>query len=174
MHYNNGKIIKLVIAGNYEIELINFLKENVTKIYKMDCQEEFRNMDLEFAFVKERNQYLVNIIMKYLSFLNIEGFKVNLLIDKDIFTLNYNFIFGNAQLNGKYSIVSTARLYSPNKNLFYERCLKEVIHEIGHSFGLVHCKDSSCVMYFSNSIIDTDRKSYNLCEICRKKYDKIL
>ncbi|MFQ5892664.1 MAG: hypothetical protein ACE5HW_07710, partial [Candidatus Methanofastidiosia archaeon] len=51
--------------------------------------------------------------------------------------------------------------------VFLERVLKEAIHELGHTFGLRQCKNSRCVMFFSNSLWDTDYKSKEYCEICR-------
>lgn len=40
--------------------------------------------------------------------------------------------------------------------LFFERTVKEAVHEIGHLKGLSHCPDSGCVMHFSNSLRDSE------------------
>jgi archaemetzincin len=57
---------------------------------------------------------------------------------------------------------------SNDKNLFLERIKKEATHELGHLFYLGHCRNPNCVMYFSNSILDTDKKSKFFCEKCQK------
>ncbi|HDL60405.1 MAG TPA: archemetzincin, partial [candidate division WOR-3 bacterium] len=40
--------------------------------------------------------------------------------------------------------------------------------------GLSHCPDPSCVMHFSNSLMDTDYKKDELCDICNEKMKQIL
>ena len=56
----------------------------------------------------------------------------------------------------------------PDEKRLEERALKEAIHELGHTYGLGHCQDERCVMYFSNSLGDTDRKQALFCPLCRK------
>ncbi len=59
-----------------------------------------------------------------------------------------------------------------NPQLFKERALKEAIHELGHLLGLGHCPNPACVMFFSNSLGDTDRKGPGLCPECRRRLEK--
>ncbi|CUS96705.1 matrixin family metalloprotease, partial [Candidatus Kryptobacter tengchongensis] len=61
----------------------------------------------------------------------------------------------------------------PNQKLFEKRVLTEAVHEIGHLLNLKHCSNPNCVMFFSNSILDTDRKGFLFCNGCRSKF-KIL
>jgi archaemetzincin len=49
------------------------------------------------------------------------------------------------------------------------RALKEAVHELGHTLGLVHCPEAGCVMHFSNTLADTDCKSHRLCAMCERK-----
>jgi archaemetzincin len=52
-----------------------------------------------------------------------------------------------------------------DRALFELRVLKEALHELGHTFGLLHC-ENNCVMIFSNSIEDTDNKPPQFCPRC--------
>jgi len=50
-----------------------------------------------------------------------------------------------------------------------ERALKEAVHELGHLLGLPHCDNPRCIMFFSNTLADTDRKGPGFCPACRGK-----
>ncbi|MCW1301275.1 MAG: archaemetzincin family Zn-dependent metalloprotease [Candidatus Nanoarchaeia archaeon] len=91
------------------------------------------------------------------------------IVEEDIYAEGLNFVFGEAELSGKFAIVSLARLQDVNKNLFLERALKEIIHEVGYTLGLEHCKNPLCVMHFSNCLADTDRKNYRFCKSCSSR-----
>jgi archaemetzincin len=60
--------------------------------------------------------------------------------------------------------------FKSNEQLFYERLVKESVHELGHAFGLAHCNSISCVMHFSNSLHDTDVKKRSFCDSCNRKW----
>jgi archaemetzincin len=55
---------------------------------------------------------------------------------------------------------------SADEALFTARAEKEAIHELGHTYGLGHCEDRSCVMSFSNTLADTDYKRSQFCAQC--------
>ncbi|MFW6130487.1 MAG: matrixin family metalloprotease, partial [Atribacterota bacterium] len=94
--------------------------------------------------------------------------------DIDIYDEGLNFIFGEAR--GKACIISENR-FRPcgeikEKNVrekVFDRVIKTVVHELGHTFGLKHCKKKECVMYFSNWVRDTDRKSKYFCSFHSNK-----
>ena len=93
----------------------------------------------------------------------------------DAYSSGLNFVFGQASLTGGMAVIYLPRLRQEfygldiNTPIFIERVLKEATHEVGHVFGLDHCPKQSCVMHFSNAIIDTDSKSKDFCNICRNK-----
>ncbi len=119
------------------------------------------------AYDATRKQYDSKMILKYLTEKKSQRFDYRLgLIDVDIFAPAMNFIFGLADPIRKACLVSIYRLAGKAIN---ERIAKEIVHEMGHLLGLDHCQDASCVMYFSNTIIDTDHKDKKLCAICRRK-----
>lgn len=98
----------------------------------------------------------------------------------DLFVPAMNFVFGEARCPGRAALISLFRLRPEfygkpaDKKLFHERALKEAIHELGHTLGLEHCQNSTCVMFFSNSIADTDRKQAKFCEDCHVLVHRVL
>jgi archaemetzincin len=52
---------------------------------------------------------------------------------------------------------------TPDFEILALRTLKEAVHELGHALALKHCQRNLCVMYFSNSILDTDKKQSLFC-----------
>jgi len=50
--------------------------------------------------------------------------------------------------------------------LLHERLLKEALHELGHTFGLRHCVDYTCVMSSSNGVERIDLKRAEFCPNC--------
>lgn len=100
------------------------------------------------------------------------------LTDVDCYASGLNFIFGQATLDGREAFVALPRLRQsfyglPEKPaLFRWRTLKEAVHELGHTWGLSHCPDPHCVMYFSNTLQDTDVKGADFCSECWGELEK--
>jgi len=93
----------------------------------------------------------------------------------DLFIPVLSFVFGEAQLGGRAALVSLHRLRSeayglrPDPALLLDRLVKEAMHELGHTHGLVHCPGLDCVMRSSTYVEDIDQKPDLFCESCWAK-----
>ncbi len=135
----------------------------------------------EVSYSKARQQYnstqILNIIRSYANKKKAVS-RVLGILDVDIFVSGLNFVFGQAECPGRAALISLYRLRpefyaKPSSNkLFIARATKEAVHELGHTFGLAHCSNPFCAMYFSNSIFETDRKQDLFCSICHSKAEK--
>lgn len=89
---------------------------------------------------------------------------------RDLYVEGLNFVFGLADSPGKAAVISLHRLSAgTDETAFRSRAVKEAVHELGHTRGLGHCADPRCVMAFSNSLADTDRKGKEFCSRCAHK-----
>jgi archaemetzincin len=82
------------------------------------------------------------------------------------------FLFGQAQLDGPVALVSLCRLRQefyglpPDPALLRERMTKEILHELGHTFGLTHCAEPVCAMSLSTHVDFVDGKGAGWCRPC--------
>ncbi len=91
------------------------------------------------------------------------------LTSKDLYVPSLNFVFGLALSERGVAIVSSYRLGEDDEDVVVERIAKETIHEVGHLAGAAHCNDPGCVMWFSNTLAETDRKAAGFCADCKSR-----
>ena len=90
----------------------------------------------------------------------------------DLYIPVLTFVFGEAQLADGGAVVSAHRLRQEfygmptDPELLHERLLKEALHELGHTYGLRHCPDYTCVMSSSNGVERIDLKGAEFCPTC--------
>jgi archaemetzincin len=164
---------------------IGDVERKVLKHLLLKLKERFRcNVDLgltlphpQYSYNPTRSQYHSTQILHEMS-RRIKigtGEKIIGIVDLDLYVPGLNFVFGEAILGGGYCVISLTRLrqsyygYIEEEKRFFDRVGKEAVHEVGHTYGLGHCKDPNCVMRFSNSLFDTDRKTDDFCKRCRGK-----
>ncbi len=167
--------------GSVNETSVQTTKTAIFERFKLKAEEAGTLPLSESCFNKKRNQYLSSCLMEDMKNHISAGNNIVIgITEKDIFARNLNFVFGQAELGGRYAIVSTARLKETfygasqeNEKLLKKRISTEVVHELGHVLGLEHCLSRHCVMFFSNSIVDTDMKSDQFCDVCKNQLSEI-
>ncbi len=171
----NQQQITLISFGVFRKDLLEAIAEEVKHQYLLPVQFYDGHIDLSEFYDPARRQYNGNLLLKkvdaeYAS----DSVKTLGLFSVDLFIPILTYIFGQAALNGRTGIASLFRLSNerygihPNDKLLLHRFIKEVIHELGHTFGLMHCTQTDCVMHSSTYVEDIDQKEQHLCMKCRE------
>ena len=130
----------------------------------------------EVAYDERSGQYNAERLISVAESVG-RGDKNLALTDVDIFYRQRNFVFGLAYLDGKGCVVSTHRLkmtadggeVDDDEETFYDRVRKEVVHEVGHTLGLRHRDNDTCVMSFSPTVREVDYKFERPCPVCDRE-----
>ncbi|HEV3050939.1 MAG TPA: matrixin family metalloprotease [Longimicrobium sp.] len=91
--------------------------------------------------------------------------------DAGLYAEGVGAIYGEAAMEGCCAVVGLAPLRTgsgADTGVLRDRLLTEAVHELGHLAGLAHCRNTSCVMYSSLHIADTDHKGRTFCRECRR------
>lgn len=158
-------------------ELVNMLATPLAQVFKTSVVTKEPLSDVvDRVYDFSRAQYNSTLLIKELLALTSDPLsKILGITSVDLFVPVLTYVFGEAQLNGTVGVMSTHRLddsmygLPPDKVKFFERSLKEAVHELGHTFGLLHCNNFSCAMHASTTVEDVDVKGATLCNECMKK-----
>jgi archaemetzincin len=186
-------IVRIGMVGRY---IQSFLEESLKRIFQRETYAGPTLPVPDSAFSHSRRQYLATVVLRTIfTYPECTGHERVLgVAGVDLYVPELNFVFGVA--TGRGAIISTARLLphghsdfssgitetdgsevggwkawlsnSGERAHFLRRVLTEAVHELGHTYGCSHCSNPKCVMFFSNSLHDTDRKGPEFCGRCAR------
>jgi archaemetzincin len=168
--------VVLVQMSDFGPDVLNALKQAVEAAFS--CPVELRPSihDLAYAWDPIREQYDSPMLLERLKKVKHErGDKLLGIVDVDLFSPGFDYVYGEADVAEGIATLSLARAHPeffgelPNRALFEERAVKEGVHELGHLFGLVHCRDKRCVMRFCPEPEYLDHKTRYVCQRCQGK-----
>jgi archaemetzincin len=143
------------------------------EIFGVQVQVLRTDLDLQQAFDYSRNQTnSTALLVQVLGAAADDSTKRIAVVDVDLFIPVLTFVFGEAQLAGTAAIVSTHRLDNRfyglphDSGIMLQRLEKEIVHEMGHNFGLYHCHQFECVMRSSTYVEQIDMKRVHPCPNC--------
>jgi archaemetzincin len=180
------KIILQPATANLDNNTLHLLAKDISVEFKdlkvniASSIEPHTEAQSQLAFDRRRNQWYSPRLLEWFSHKlkrNINT-KILVIMDVDAYSNGLNYVLGEAFHKGQLAAIYLPRIkpefygLKPNDQLFYERMVKECVHELGHVFGFVHCNSPRCVMHFSNSLRDTDMKERSFCHSCRNELSR--
>ncbi len=163
--------------------MVEDLCTSIRRAFRVPARIRQVHLDIEQFFDTQRVQYNSSEIISALDRLSprVNGQERSKLLgvaSDDLFIPILTYVFGEAQLGGDVAVVSYHRLMNERYGLPADRALlflrleKEAFHELGHSYGLIHCQNQNCVMYASTYVEDIDLKGSLFCRSCRLRIDQ--
>ncbi|MBZ0109806.1 MAG: archaemetzincin family Zn-dependent metalloprotease [Candidatus Scalindua rubra] len=169
------KIFCIIPMGHIDNDILQHTQMELEKRFNVAVEIGRQLEEPTYAYHKHKKQYHSTRILKKIHNLRLAGYdRILALVDVDLYIPERTFVFGGADVNKKVSVISLTRLRQEfyalpdDPALFKYRTIIEAVHELGHTYGLYHCKNNKCVMFLSNTIGDTDHKGAELCSNCEK------
>lgn len=133
-----------------------------------------------WAYMASRRQYDSSEILRWLARRVFDADRVLGITAADLTLPILSHLFGEAELPGRAAVFSLHRLcpsfygLPPDPRQLCARACKEAAHELGHTFGLHHCRDASCLMHAADSVERTDVKRGDFCAACKARLEEAL
>ena len=175
------KGITLISRGQFEKDFIEQMALDIERVFGIQVNIAPFYHDIAACFDAARKQYDANQLLEMVHAEHAESsLKTIGLFKVDLFIPILTYIFGQAQYKGPVGITSVYRLRNEqyglpqNEQLLYERFRKVIIHELGHTFGLIHCHVPICVMRPGAYVEDIDQKKHLFCNKCKKELEQVI
>jgi len=154
-------------------DLLEPLAAKLSEVFGLRVDRHAPAFDPETAFDAARGQYNSRVLLAQLLDHHAAGAtRVLGVTGMDLFIPVLTYVFGEAQLDGPAAMVSAFRLDNriyglpADRKRLADRLRKEAIHEVGHTYNLLHCQRHPCVMMSSTYVENIDLKSDRFCDRC--------
>lgn len=170
-------VIQLVPLGPLPRGRLDHLEHHLARLLHVEVRSSRDEFPMADVFDARRDQYRSDLLIDLLDRAYRSQKRVLGVTDHDLFIPVLTFVFGEAQLKGRIAVVSTYRLRNElyglpaDKELLEERLVKEAMHELGHTFSLLHCHNPACVMQPSTYAEMVDLKPATYCADCQESYE---
>jgi archaemetzincin len=165
--------IILVVLSEIDPGLVNVLKEKLELTFYRMVEVRYSVKNLSYAYDPKRKQFVSpRLIARLRRIKRNNGDKVLGITNVDLYSPDYDFVFGEAEMSSGVATLSIYRLKDERWNagvdlkVLEERTIREAIHELGHLFKLGHCPNPKCVMHACICVEDVDKAGRDFCDQC--------
>jgi len=167
------KIIAVQPFGHVRGDVVEVIASNLEIFFQIRTEVFPEQPIPDKAHNPRRGQYNCYPILKSLGTLRPEhAIKIIGVTDVDLFIPILTYVFGEAEMGGNATVISTYRpargkdrQLVPSKLLF-ERIAKIAVHEMAHTFRLAHCKEDGCLMGSFPVLGHVDEQPIRFCRYC--------
>jgi archaemetzincin len=166
--------LNLVPVGRVEVCLLRDLGVAISHRLHIPCEILPFRLDPTPSYHAERQQYHSSeILQRMQALVRPHDWRFLAVADVDLYIPILKYVFGEAQMGGPCAVVSVHRLRQEfyglpaDGSMLDQRLLKESVHELGHTLGLRHCQNYSCMMASSHSVEWIDLRESTMCDSCR-------
>jgi len=159
-----------------DVSVIDPLFTILAQCFRLNTALYRKPIALDRAYDPKRNQYYSSeILAQIINDPPPDAFRVLGVVGLDIYIPVLTYLYGEAQFKGLGALTSTFRLNPgfygnpEDPHLLQDRLVKEAVHEVGHTYGLIHCSHPACVMSSSTYIEDVDEKTASFCKSCHER-----
>ncbi|MCU0725921.1 MAG: archaemetzincin family Zn-dependent metalloprotease [Planctomycetes bacterium] len=166
--------LTLVPVGAVPAGFLSALSARIVSLFAFETVRARDPLDPSFSRDPERGQLHSTRLLEALAAACPPGDGERILgvADADLFIPILTFVFGEAQLSGPAAVLSLTRLRPEfyglprDDSVLLARTVKEALHELGHTYGLLHCRRPDCVMRASTNAGEVDLKPALFCRSC--------
>jgi archaemetzincin len=165
------KII-LVVLCRTDAKLLTSLKQKLEMAFNKSVEVRYSVQQPDYAYDPKRKQFVSpRLISRLRSIKKCPGDIVLGITDVDLYSPDYDYVYGEAEMASGVATLSLFRLKgrknkSAPQKLFTERAVREAVHEIAHLHQLDHCTNPKCVMHPCPRLADVDEAGREFCEQC--------
>ena len=138
-----SQVLHLLPIGVPDTELLAWVQRELVELFRIPCQVLTPALDPQFAYHPERDQFHSSEILgRMQSYVTHRSWRVLGITSHDLYIPILTFVFGEAQMGGPCSVVSSFRLRQEfyglpaDRSLLARRLLTECVHELGHTLDL--------------------------------------
>jgi archaemetzincin len=148
------------------------LAARVAQVFAEPVSVQRAGFDPERAYDRGRGQYDARTLLAALGSERPQPDVVLGITGADLYIPALSYVFGQAELGGRLAVISLHRLrpelygLPADDALLLSRTIKEAVHELGHTRGLLHCPRDRCAMRSSTYAETIDFKKDRLCDDC--------
>lgn len=153
---------------------VRMVQRALSHFYELDIRVMDRVVLPKAAYYPPRKRYRAEKLLPFLeASLPGDGKRILGITSSDISTTKGTYpdwgILGLANVSGSACVLSSFRCRRGARSPEHarQRFGKVAVHELGHTFGLSHCRNSGCLMQDGRGSVRTVDEEQDLCSACR-------